>query len=379
MADKEPIWIHIPSDAEIEETQPSTPPSPPHKRGREGHELHRQNAIVRAPSPPPIVAAAAAAAEESEPEEPTDERKKKKGAVRRWCFTVNNPGDWTPLDTEQRQIAYMVWQTEMGKKRTPHVQGYIRFKGRKRMNTVKNFFGRRDMHCEIAEGDEETNRKYCTKDETRIEGTHGELGTYDAKQGKQGHRSDLDSIAEKCQRGHSLREIAEAHPTDYIRYGQGIARLHELLAPPPAVERVVTTWVLWGPTGVGKTHRVLTNYPSVYQVIEKGRDPWGRYNDQPVLLLDEFNWRQWTPQEMNSILDKWRFPLNCRYHDKFAAWTLVYICCNDNPNEWYNDGNTSQALRDAVRRRLHASCRYIANQEPSLDMIQLEEPQPNWA
>lgn len=326
----------------------------------------------RAATPPPTPAAAAAAETPRTP----------KGAVKRWCFTVNNPGTWEPLADvdDMAEIGYIVWQTERGDREgTTHIQGYVRFQRRMRLNAVKQFFKRRDMHLEGARGSEAQNKDYCTKESSRVDGTHGEAGEYDPKQGQQGRRSDLEAIAEEVKRGDTIPEIAARHPGDFIRYGQGIERLAEVIAPPPPVQRVVTNYVLWGPTGVGKTHRVLTTFANVYQVLGRGRDPWGRYRGQDVLLLDEFDYKKWSPQELNAILDKWRFPLDARYHDKYAAWTLVFICCNDNPNSWYSDAFYSQEIRAAVRRRLSSSCRLVESREPALEDVLRMEANPNWS
>ena len=313
-------------------------------------------------------------------ERPQPAAKKARGPqVKRWAFTYNNfPRGWSPRTFCNGDVAYCVWQTERGAEGTVHIQGYVRFNSRKSMQTVKNFFEAERMHVEPAVQPEHTNTLYCTKAEGRVEeGTRGTYGTEAPHEGEQGRRSDLAAIAEKAKAGVTIKDIADQHPVNFIRYHGGIQALVDQVGPAPPIARVVSCYVLWGPTGVGKTHRVLTSFLNVYQVLGRGRDPWGNYAGQDVLLLDEFDWRLWSPQEMNCILDKWRYRLDCRYRDKYANWTYVFICCNDNPNEWFS--NTSQALRDAVRRRLASSCRYIGSQEPSLAEVRAQDPEPNWA
>ena len=136
---------------------------------------------------------------------------------------------------------------------------------------------------EQARGSEEQNKAYCTKEDTRESGPF-EFGVYDKDAGKQGNRSDLAEIAMMARRGAALQEIADAHPGDYIRYHAGIQALHLLIAPPPPVGRDVTVTVLWGPTGTGKTHRVLARWPTCY-MVDAGRDPWGNYNREAYYLF----------------------------------------------------------------------------------------------
>ena len=172
----------------------------------------------------------------------------------------------------------------------------------------------------------------------------------------------------------SLIQIAQEHSGDFIRYHSGIEKLHQLTAPPPPIARDVAVWVLWGATGTGKTHRVMTNHPNCYVVAGRGRDPWGQYNGEAVLLMDEFDWEKWSVQEMNKITDKWRYLLDARYHDRYAAWTQIYICSNETPTAWWP--NASQPLIESIRRRLRPGVRQVSSQAPTLDEIKAMPPSP---
>jgi len=285
---------------------------------------------------------------------------------RRVLFTLNNPGDFRPVFDDSK-MAYMVWQVEKGKEGTEHIQGYIRFKGKPRGSAIDKMLGNKHPHLEECRGNEQQCKDYCTKEDTRVS-VGEEHGTFNPDAGKQGHRSDIDAIASACKEGKPLREIAAANPSDWIRYHQGITSLHEMLAPKPPASRDVEVMVLWGPTGVGKTHRVLNNADlesagGIFKV-KPGRDPWGQYRGEKAVFFDEFNWEKWTVYEMNEFLDKWRCPLDCRYHNKFAEWTRVIICANSNPMTWWP--NASQPVIDAFRRRLGAGCRYVTHKEQDI-------------
>lgn len=249
----------------------------------------------------------------------------------RWSFTVNNPGDYRPA-FNAGSMAYLVFQLERGAEGTPHLQGYVRFTARKRMSTVKRELGNEGAHVEIAEGTEEHNRNYCTKLESRIE-PPSEFGVYESSAGKQGKRSDLEHVADMVAQGAPMKEIALAHPGDFIRYHHGIKAYRLAVQDKPPNQRNVEVIVLWGSTGTGKTHRVLTTWPDCYSV-EPGRDPWSGYVTQETIFFDEFDWHLWPIDKMKKILDKWPFELDRRYQNAFAAWTRVVICCNQNPATW---------------------------------------------
>lgn len=279
--------------------------------------------------------------------------------VDRWCWTINNPGDYTPR-WDPTKMKYQVYEMEVGENGTPHWQGYTRFTTRKRMATVKNIFANDTMHLEIAKGTEEQNRTYCTKSGVRVQ----EDGEYVPTAGTQGERTDLEMIRDEIQGGADLRAIAADHPGQFVRYANGIAQMLELLRPELAVQRAVEVRVYWGATGTGKTHRIMSEYPEAYQV-EPGRDPWGRYRGQPVVVFDEFDYTKWSVQQMNRFLDKWRCPLDARYRDRYAEWTLVVICANSSPIAWWPDAGL--LLINSFRRRIQGKVYEFKTQAQTLE------------
>lgn len=294
----------------------------------------------------------------------------------RWTFTVLSPGDWTPPLAFVESIQephYMVWQREVCPRTgTEHIQGYVRFNKRRYMKFVKEaFLNRGNAHVELAHGNEEQNKVYCSKEATRKPDTVPvELGEYDAKAGTQGRRSDLEEIAEKIKSNVSTRQIAEEYPGDFIRYHMGIEALAGKLQRPPMNARNVVVFYLYGPTGTGKTHRCRTQIPDLFEVMP-GRDPWGGYSGQTTVLFDEFNWEKWSVQEMNKYLDKWPCKLDCRYRDTYAAWTRVVICANS-PVE-ANWPMAAGPLRAALRRRITREI-HVLDREQEIDLTAAVEP-----
>lgn len=146
----------------------------------------------------------------------------------------------------------------------------------------------------------------------------------------------------------TLNEIARKHPTEWIKFHAGLIDLHSRVTPPPPATRDITVTILWGSSGTGKTHRIRTAYPGTC-LIKDGRDPFASYNNQDTIFFDEFNYEKWTIQQMNLYLDKWPLELDCRYRNKNAYWTKVFICANSNPYNWWPLEH--QALREAFWRR----------------------------
>lgn len=168
----------------------------------------------------------------------------------------------------------------------------------------------------------------------------------------------MEAVTEQVLNGVSLAEVAREHPVQWARYHGGLTSLRMLTASPPPLRRPIRTVILWGSTGVGKTHRALTTYPNAV-VLSAGRDPFSNYTDEREVVFDEFDDTAWPIREMNKYLDVWRCKLNCRYHDKWAAWTTVIICANTDPSRWYP--YEQEPLRQAFFRRcteiIHVTCK----------------------
>lgn len=264
---------------------------------------------------------------------------------KRWCFTINHPEN-EPRPTQR--VNYMVWEYEKGEMMgTLHIQGYVRFSARLMMNQVKKELQIPTAHLVVARGTETQNRDYCTKEPA--EGTVPTIiGTFDPGP-TQGRRTDLEAVSAAVLSGRTLRATALEYPAQYIKYHQGIRALHQLVTPQPPELRNVSVVVLWGQTDTGKSHRVTLQYNARY-VVTAGRGPFDMYDNEKVLVFEEFNPSDWPIRKMNMLLDKYKLRLDCRYFDKWARWELVIIISNQHPDHWYM--MESPPVLAAFKRRL---------------------------
>lgn len=285
-----------------------------------------------------------------------------------WAFTIYEVDK--PLNFDGQVMDYLIYSLEAGDEtHRDHFQGYVRFKTRKEMTGVQRALGVPDCHVEVAIGTEEHNHDYCTKDHTHKAGPW-EHGVYDPQANTAGRRTDLEHAAAQIISGASLRDVAKAYPTDFLRYSSGFMKLQEMFAPRPPPSRDVQVMVMWGPTGVGKSHRVMTNVElTQLGIICSGLDgyshPFDKWDsDSKVLFIDEFSWRNWSILLLNKVLDKWTFNMSCRYQDKYATWEHVIICSNEDPLTWYPDEPRSKV--DALRRRLGHGCRHVQSRDQDI-------------
>lgn len=200
-------------------------------------------------------------------------------AAKNWCFT-SYVTDQIPHDPET--MGYLVYQKEKCPKTgREHLQGYVQLVTKLRLAGVKKLFPDPATHFEKARGSAEQAAGYCKKEESRIDGPW-EFGTLT----KERQRSDLADVCAKVQAGTPLTKIMEEDPSTYVRNYRGLAQLASHFTPRRNWKTEV--YILWGPTGVGKTRHVYDSYDRVYTKA----DPkwWCGYTDQETVLIDDVVW-----------------------------------------------------------------------------------------
>ncbi len=89
----------------------------------------------------------------------------------KWLFTLNNyTSDDVELlaNSELKTVPVMIFQSEVGEEKgTPHLQGYLEFKVKKRpLNLYADVLGHKRTSWLAAKGSREQNVAYCSKDDT---------------------------------------------------------------------------------------------------------------------------------------------------------------------------------------------------------------------
>lgn len=235
-------------------------------------------------------------------------------------------------------VEYHVHGREVGENGTPHLQGYIEFNRRLRLNQVKELCGAR-LHLEKRRGTPQQARDYCVKD-----GDYWEKGTISAV--SQGSRTDLQATAELIMAGKRIREVAESFPVQFIKYHRGIKALQQQIAPR-------RTWVPevlvhWGPPDVGKSRTFWDNEPEGW--AHTGTKWFDGYDGQEAVLFDEFDGGWWKITYLLKLLD--RYPMDVEVKGGFTSWVprRIYITSNVPPEEWYPGARAVHMA--ALRRRL---------------------------
>jgi len=250
--------------------------------------------------------------------------------VRNVCFTINNYTLETIDKIKQIKCTYLVFGEEIGEKGTHHLQGYVEFANPKSWTAIEEDLGG-TAHMEKRFSTAENASEYCKKEGKFIE--IGELS-------RQGHRSDLESVAKMIKDGIPTKEIAESNPVSYIRYTKGIEALHYQLQV-DRTEAPIVIW-LWGPTGVGKTRTAFEAGKSAY--IKDGTLWWDGYDQQEVIIIDDFD-GHWPFRDLLRLLD--RYPYQGQRKGSYVKINSpkIFITCDKKPSDFWQDNELAQILR----------------------------------
>lgn len=141
----------------------------------------------------------------------------------------------------------------------------------------------------VCKGNEDQNIKYVTKERSRLEGSTPVILGNREEQG-QGKRNDLKLAAKLFLQG-GYPALLKEKPEMIVKFPRGFDKLEEVQGQHRNGKIAPKVFVLWGPTGCGKTKLA-------HQLIEKSGLPafnkntqtkwWDMYRNEKIVLMDEF-------------------------------------------------------------------------------------------
>lgn len=268
---------------------------------------------------------------------------------RKWQLTLNNPLDYGYTHDkikeflgEFNKLVYWCMADEVGEENTPHTHIYMHNSTVIRFSMIKKRFPQ--AHIEMCRGTAQQNREYITKTgkylndrkhETCIDGTFEEFGEVPIE--RQGKRNDLDDLYSMIKDGLSDFDILE-QDASYILHMDKIDRARQTVRQ----ETYKNTWrdvdvtYIYGDTGSGKTRGVMEKYgyENVFRVTDY-LHPFDNYKGQDVVVFEEFR-SNLRIGDMLNYLDGYPLELPCRYANKYACFTKVYLISNLPLSQQYN-------------------------------------------
>lgn len=252
---------------------------------------------------------------------------------------------------------------ETGEEGTYHTHLFVQFKSAFGFSRLKACFP--TAHLEKARGTPQENRDYVRKEGKYLESekkTTNHIETFEEEgemiEEKQGKRSDLEDIYNMIEDGEGELEIIKKHPSMMLM-PSAYDRVKGLIQEEEAnTFRVLDVSYIYGETGTGKTSYVREQcggYKGFYRITDYDH-PFDGYKGEDAIMFDEF--RGDLPiSAMLNYLDGHPCDLPCRYHNKKALYTRVFIASNIPLHMQYRgepiDVMTKRALERRINRVLH--------------------------
>ncbi|MDE7339273.1 MAG: replication protein [Lachnospiraceae bacterium] len=266
---------------------------------------------------------------------------------RKWLLTFNNPEKFgfshdnikAALSTI-KNLDYWCMCDEVGKEGTYHTHLFIYRQNTMRFQMIKNKFP--TAHIDYCRGTTQENRDYIRKEgkykdtdkeETNLHNTFEEFGECPIEE--QGKRNDLNALYTMIKDGLSNYEILESNPA-YMLQLEKIENCRQVILAEEFKHRFreleVEYW--FGKTDTGKSRTIMERYNyNVYRVTDY-KHPFDNYKGQDVIMFEEFH-SNIKIQDMLVYLDGYPLDLPCRYNNKVACYTKVYITSNMSLKDQY--------------------------------------------
>ena len=291
----------------------------------------------------------------------------RKPSSRKFQLTINNPTqhgyDHSRIKSILSQFpgaVYWCLCDEIGEQGTPHTHVYLVCKNSVMFETLhKRFYG---AYIEAAKGSHQENRDYIRKEgkwlddakhETNLANTFEEWGEMPPE--RSSRETQSEQIMAMVSSGKSNAEILSEIPGAYNKLNY-IEQARQTLLE----EKYRNVWrnlditYIWGETGSGKTRTVMETYgyANVYRVTDYAH-PCDSYKGQDVILFEEF--RSSLPlASMLTYLDGYPIELPCRYANKVACFTKVFLISNIPLEKQYPNVQLDEpASWTAFCRRIH--------------------------
>lgn len=248
--------------------------------------------------------------------------------ARNWIFTINNPVSEPVLVESMR---YLLYGREVSPSGTPHLQGYVQFVNKMVLSRVKLVLGS-TAHCEIARGSVLECTVYAKKDGDFSEFGESKLGANESRKRKR------EEVCAEIVVGHQKKlpiiDMIVANP----HYARDIKELQIVRHPKRLESEKPRVLYLHGSTGSGKTtstRNVCLRSGMDYYVKSSGHRWWSSYDQQKVVLLEEFT-SCFTVSSFLQLCDGGEYRVEFKCGNTEFNSPFIIICSNRAPEEQYS-------------------------------------------
>lgn len=325
---------------------------------------------------------------------------------RKWLITINNPiehgFDHARIKAAVNDLPALLYWCMCDEKgdecETLHTHVYFVCENGLTHTQVDARFP--SFHRDIARGKSSENRAYVLKDGPKFNKQSDGSYSYKDTGGhlhevvnfsdtfeeggempveRQGKSRDADIIVGMIKDGATNEEIVNTVASAY-RDLEKVERVRSMYRDAMFKNswRDLEVTYIFGKTGSGKTRGVMDayGYENCYRVTDY-KHPFDTYDGQDVLIFEEFR-GSLKHGDMLNYLDGYPLLLPCRYFNRQACFTKVFIITNIPPDAQYS--NVDMESRNAFFRRIDKVVEYKADGGTSeYDGVQAYLDRYRWA
>lgn len=257
---------------------------------------------------------------------------------RTYCFTYFNDDTeaaWRVIQPVMKEADYGI----VGKEVCPstgrtHYQCYIRYKSPRAFGPLQKKLV--NAHIEVANGTDEDNRKYCSK-----EGEFVEFGTIS----KQGKRTDLDEVKKLVKEGAPMKYIWE-NVTSFqaLKFADCGKKYFE----PKRNWKPEVVWY-YGPSGAGKSMRASEEGGEDAYWHTGNLDKWWEgYDGEEIVIVDDFRGAKCTFSKLLNIIDRYPVRVETKGSSRQLLAKKFIFTSIKHPRELYD--KEDEDLKQLMRR-----------------------------
>ncbi len=264
-----------------------------------------------------------------------------------WCWTINNYTEEevqsiNMLVLEDNHVSYVCYGKEVGENGTPHLQGFLKTRQTVALTALKKKLPRAHFEKMKAKDVNEA-INYCHKKGTKWQEPEHELYEFGVRPKGAGHRTDIDDLHERLKEGATHQSISNEYFGLSLRYSRGIQTWLSLNERTPVRSEPKIFW-LWGPTGSGKSYRILKLlepiWDQVYFLTETTSGTWwDKYQGQEIVWMDDLRGAWMKMHMMLRILQSGPCQVSARGVGHWLKASTFYITTNDPPHLTYDEGD----------------------------------------
>lgn len=160
---------------------------------------------------------------------------------------------------------------------------------------------------------------------------------------QQGKRTDLQVACEILEHKGTMRDVALHDGPLFVKYHKGLYAYKQILQE-HRIEKPNVIW-LWGPSGCGKTRRATSFNENYY--IKDNSKWWEGYNNEPVVIIDDFRLSTWEPgfDYLLRLLDRYKCTVQIKGGSAVFNSSTVFITSDRPPEQFFYGRDYEQIIR----------------------------------